>query len=97
MGWSPPETLSIVNYDEAPSPDYAFRFLGNLTADPDFLALVRETTINGLAATYNFDVDTGYTNVLPVPEPATVGVGFGLALAGVALCRRVRRTGAGRA
>ncbi len=82
------ETLSVVNYDESTSPDYAFRFLGDLSADTDFLNLLSVTTINGAPASISFDGT--YTNVAPVPEPSTAL--FGLALVGLTLARR-RRAG----
>src|SRR5262249_5373306 len=71
------DLLQIINFDGIASPDYAVRFLGDLTSDPDFLTLIGETTINGNPALYHFDGT--YTDV--VPEPSTFG--FGLALAGM--------------
>lgn len=82
------ETLSIVNYSEGASPDYAIRFLGNLTADSGFLSLIGATNINGGAADYLFDGT--YTNVglAAIPEPSTIG--FGLVLLGLAGIRQRR-------
>jgi len=81
------ETLSITDYDFGTSPNYAIRFLGNLTADADFLNLVGATTVNGLAAQSDFD--GAFTNITPVPEPGAAV--FGIALGALALARRRRR------
>ncbi|HET8706903.1 MAG TPA: hypothetical protein VFM46_11440 [Pseudomonadales bacterium] len=59
--------LSVVNYSTATSPYFAFRFLGNETGDTNFMTLISNTQINGLAATYSFDGT--YTNVSAVPLP----------------------------
>jgi len=71
--------LSFFNYSNSTSPDYAFRFWGDVSTDLAFLALVGGTTINGLSATYL--VDGGYTNVSAVPLPAA----FTLMLSGLGL------------
>jgi hypothetical protein len=63
-------TLTIFDYFAPTS--YALRFAGDLSANADFLALVNATTIDGIAAT--FVVGNGFTDVLPAPEPGTVGL-----------------------
>lgn len=72
-------SLSFV--DTSPAQAYAFRFLGDLTGDGGFLALMGATTINGLAAIFSFDGT--HTRVMQalqqVPAPAT------MALAGLSL------------
>jgi hypothetical protein len=45
-----------VDWTAATSPDYAFRFLGDDTANADFLALIGATRIDGLDATFKFAV-----------------------------------------
>jgi len=64
------KTLSFIDADA--SRDYAFRFLGDLTGDGGFLALIGATTINGLAARYSFD--GVYTLVTQVSEPASLAM-----------------------
>jgi len=88
---------SVINgktltFTEAASGAYAFRLLGDYSADGNFLALLGATYINGLGATYAYDGT--YTTVLAaVPEPSTYAMLFaGLGLMGVmganARCRR---------
>lgn len=75
------KTLSFIDADA--SRDYAFRFLGDLTGDGGFLALIGATTINGAAARYWFDGShTQIAQALQqVSEPATVAMlGFSLLL-----------------
>lgn len=79
-----------LSFTEAASGAYAFRLLGDYSANSSFLTLLAGTHINGLAATYAFDGT--YTTVLAaVPEPS----GYAMLLAGLgligALARR-RRT-----
>lgn len=81
---TPGATLAITGYVPAFSPDYAIRFLGNLTLDPTFLGLMTSTTINGLNVTYNFDGT--FTNVHLAPEPRSLLI-FG-ALGLVLMARR---------
>ncbi len=76
-------SLDIIDYLASTSPDYAFRFQGNFTANADFLKLIGETQINGVAAGYSFDGT--YTNVTlaaaPIPEAdayALMALGMGL-------------------
>ncbi len=73
------KTLSILGWSETDSPDYAFRILGNDSANATFLALLAGTTIDGLAATFSFDGT--YTNVSAVPIPGALA----LLLSGVGL------------
>jgi len=63
-------SLAIENYNPAISPDYAIRFVNDLTNDPTFLALAGATTINGIPAEFNFD--GGFTNLTAVPEPGAL-------------------------
>lgn len=79
-----------LTFTEASTGVYAFRLLGDYSADSSFLALLNATHINGQGATYAFDGT--YTKVLAaVPEPSTYAMLFaGLALVG-AMARR-RRT-----
>lgn len=81
----PGRSLTVTDYLAAASPDYALRFSGDLTHDAAFLALMGQTTIDGLAASVRFD--GGYTDVAAVPEPA----GFALLLAGLGLVGTVAR------
>lgn len=81
------KALAIEHYLAALSADYAIRFLGDLSTDLDFLALIGATTINGHTAGYWFDGQ--YTLVQQVPEPASLAL---LALAAAA-CTAVRRRG----
>jgi hypothetical protein len=81
------KTLTVTDYLASASPTYALRFLGDLTHDAAFLALMGTTTIDSLAATYRFDGT--YTDVTAVPEPANVALLLaGLGLVGVAARRR---------
>lgn len=80
-------TLSVLDFYVAASPDYAFRFLGDLSGNSTFLSLIGATTVNGLAAAFNFD--GSYTNVAPVPLPAAwLLLMSGLGLFGAAGRRR---------
>ena len=80
-------TLTVADWLASTSPTYAFRFVGDLTHDAAFLALVGETTIDGLAA--DFTYKNGYTDVTAVPEPANVALLLaGVGLLGVAARRR---------
>ena len=79
------KTLSIVDWDSAASPDYAIRFVGDLSSSAAFLALIGQTTVNGLAAAYSFD--GLYTDVKAVPLPAA----FGLLMSGLGLLGVFRR------
>jgi hypothetical protein len=64
------DSLTVVDWTAATSPDYAFRVLGNDTTDSAFLALIGDTTIDGEAATVRFDGT--YTDVAPVPLPGSL-------------------------
>jgi autotransporter-associated beta strand protein len=79
------KTLSIVDWDAAASPDYAIRFVGDLTSSAAFLVLMSQTTVNGAAAAWSFD--GMYTDVRAVPVPAA----FGLLMSGLGLLGAFRR------
>ena len=80
-------TLDVSDWLASSSPDYALRFLGNLTGNAAFLALMGDTTIDGAAAEVRFDGT--YTDVTAVPEPANVALLLaGLGLLGAAARRR---------
>jgi autotransporter-associated beta strand protein len=86
---SPSTSFTLFNYIRATSPDYALRFLGNVTGEARFLALMSGLTINGIAAGYRFDGT--YTDVAPVPLPASAGLVLaGLGLLGAVARRRAR-------
>ena len=80
-------TLTVTDWLAAASPGYALRFSGDLTGDAAFLALMSDTTIDGLGTRITFDGT--YTDVTAVPEPANVALLLaGLGLVGVAARRR---------
>ena len=80
-------TLDVSDWLASSSPDYALRFLGNLTGDAAFLALMGDTTIDGARAEVRFDGT--YTDVTAVPEPANVALLLaGLGVLGAAARRR---------
>ncbi|MFL6699084.1 MAG: beta strand repeat-containing protein [Vitreoscilla sp.] len=82
-------TLSVTDYLASTSPAYALRFLGDLTGNAAFLALMGDTTIDGAAAAYRFD--GVYTDVTAVPEPSNVALLLaGLGLLGTAARRRTK-------
>jgi len=72
-------TFTITDYSTLTSPEYAFRVLGDETHNALFLALIGNTSINGLGAKLYFD--GAYTNVSAVPLPAPLA----LLLSGVGL------------
>jgi hypothetical protein len=81
------KALTITDYVESSSPDYAFRLLGNYADDAAFRTLLGETTIDSVAATYRFDGT--YTDVTAIPEPANLALFLaGLGLIGVVARRR---------
>jgi autotransporter-associated beta strand protein len=87
------KTLAITDYLASASPDYAIRFLGNVTGDAAFLALMADTSIDSLDVRYHFD--GAYTDVTAVPEPANVALLLaGLGLLGVSARRRQASTNA---
>jgi autotransporter-associated beta strand protein len=80
-------TLGVTDWLASTSPDYALRFLGDLTGNAAFLALMGGTTVDGAAASWRFD--GVYTDVTAVPEPANAALLLaGLGLLGVAARRK---------
>lgn len=79
---------TTLTFSEAASGVYAFRLLGDYSANSSFLTLLNATHINGQGATYAFDGT--YTTVLAaVPEPSTYAMLFaGLGLMGLVARRR---------
>ena len=73
--------------------DYALRFAGDLSGNAQFLALIQNTTVNGLAASYRFD--GAFTDVSAVPEPESLAMLLaGLGLVAGAAGRRKQKRGA---
>jgi hypothetical protein len=66
-------TLTVT--DDLGTPGYAFRFLGNYSADAGFQQLLAVTTVDTHAVTYSFDGI--YTNVSAVPEPGSIAMMLG--------------------
>ena len=66
---TPGASLSITDWSANTSPGYAIRFLGDESSNALFLALMSDTTVDSLAATYHFDGT--YTDVSAVPVPAS--------------------------
>jgi hypothetical protein len=64
--------LTVLNWSDTTSPSYAFRVLGDMSGNAAFLMLLGGTTINGLAAAFEFDGI--YTNVKPVPIPGALAL-----------------------
>jgi len=80
------ETLDVTDYRWNVSPGYALRFLGDLTANADFLSLLSRTTVNGSQAGFRFD--GAYTDVFATPELSTFAL---IGLGGVLLLAARRR------
>jgi hypothetical protein len=80
-------TLTLFDYITSPATDFAVRFLGNVTNDANFLALMLGLTVNGAAARYSFDGT--YTEVSAVPLPAAAWLLIsGLGVMGATVRRR---------
>jgi autotransporter-associated beta strand protein len=79
------KSLTILNFEAAVSPGYAFRFLGDYSSSTSFQALIGETTIDGKAARFHFDGT--YTDVMAVPEPQA----YAMVLAGLGVLALVAR------
>ena len=77
------KTLTVT--DSTAGSAYAFRFMGNYSTNANFLTLIGETSIDGLAARYKFD--GVYTDVTAVPEPET----HAMLLAGLGLMGLIGR------
>src|SRR5262249_16766750 len=81
------KTLTILGYSPEISPLYAFRLFGNFLSDSTFLALMGNTTVDGVAALYRFSGT--YTDVVAaVPEPSSLILVAGAGIAVLALRRR---------
>ena len=75
-----------LSFTEAASGAYAFRLLGDYSADGNFLALIGLTSINGQRAAFRFD--GAYTDVAAaVPEAST----YAMLLAGLGLIGAIAR------
>jgi autotransporter-associated beta strand protein len=83
------DALTVNGYVGDDPATYAFRFVGDDTANADFLRLMGDTTVNGQNARFAFD--GAYTDVFVTPEPSTFAL-FGAAGMLVAVLRR-RRAG----
>ncbi|MDB5849424.1 MAG: sorting protein, partial [Rhodoferax sp.] len=84
------KTLTVLDYLDGTSMDYAFRFLGDWSTNADFLALMDNTLIDGLKASFRFDgVYTDVTRIAQVPEPDSLAmVVLALGLMGAVVRRR---------
>ncbi len=80
------KTLTVT--DAAAGGAYAFRLSGDYSNDPDFLALLQRTTIDGASAAFRFD--GVYTDVTrAVPEPGSIALLLmGLGMMGGVMRRR---------
>lgn len=67
-------SLTVLDFIFDDPSDYAFRFLGDVTDDADFLALIGDTTINGRAVRFWFD--GVYTDISVVSEPGSLALLF---------------------
>lgn len=61
------KALTVLGFYATSSASYAFRLLGDYSHNDNFLTLIGETTIDGIAAAFHFDGT--YTNVAAVPLP----------------------------
>jgi autotransporter-associated beta strand protein len=93
---APGKTLTVLGWVDGGALDQALRFLGDLSADAGFLALVGQTQIDGARAAFRFDGTwTGIVRAAEVPEPGTLALLLP-ALAALAALRRRRADRAAR-
>jgi hypothetical protein len=64
------KSLTVIDWSASSSPNYAFRLLGDDTANAAFLTLVGDTTIDGQQVAFHFDGT--FTDVAPVPIPPAI-------------------------
>jgi hypothetical protein len=85
------KSLTVIDWSASSSPNYAFRLLGDDTANAAFLTLVGDTTIDGQQVAFHFDGT--FTDVAPVPIPPAI-VMLLSGLGALAVVARRRQPGA---
>jgi autotransporter-associated beta strand protein len=85
------KSLNVIDWSASSSPNYAFRLLGDDTANAAFLTLVGDTTIDGQQVAFHFDGT--FTDVAPVPIPPAI-VMLLSGLGALAVVARRRQPGA---